>query len=25
LQRWLRALLPWRAYEKLVAKVVKID
>jgi len=25
LQRWLRALLPWRAYEKLVAKAVKID
>jgi len=24
LQRWLRALLPWRAYEKLVAKAVKI-
>jgi len=25
LQRWLRAVLPWRIYEKLVAKVVKID
>jgi len=25
LQRWLRALLPWRAYERLVAKAVKID
>jgi NAD(P)-dependent dehydrogenase (short-subunit alcohol dehydrogenase family) len=25
LQRWLRALLPWRAWEKLVAKAVKID
>ena len=25
LQRWLRALLPWRIYEKLVAKAVKID
>ena len=25
LQRWLRALLPWRVYEKLVAKAVKID
>jgi len=25
LQRWLRALLPWRAYERLVVKAVKID
>jgi len=25
LQRWLRALLPWRAYERLVAKAVRID
>jgi len=25
LQRWLRAVLPWRVYEKLVAKAVKID
>ena len=25
LQRWLRALLPWRAYERLVAKAVKIN
>jgi NAD(P)-dependent dehydrogenase (short-subunit alcohol dehydrogenase family) len=25
LQHWLRALLPWRAWEKLVAKAVKID
>jgi NAD(P)-dependent dehydrogenase (short-subunit alcohol dehydrogenase family) len=25
LQRWLRALLPWRVYEKLVAKAVKIN
>jgi len=25
LQRWLRALLPWRAYEWLVAKAVKIN
>jgi len=25
LQRWLRGMLPWRAYEKLVAKAVKID
>jgi NAD(P)-dependent dehydrogenase (short-subunit alcohol dehydrogenase family) len=25
LQRWLRALLPWRTYEKLVVKAVKID
>lgn len=25
LQRWLRALLPWRAYERLVTKAVKID
>jgi len=24
-QRWLRALLPWRVYERLVAKAVKID
>jgi len=25
LQRWLRALLPWRVYERLVAKAVDID
>jgi len=25
LQRWLRALLPWRTYERLVAKAIKID
>jgi len=25
LQRWLRALLPWRVYEKLVVKAVRID
>ena len=25
LQHWLRALLPWRVYERLVAKAVKID
>ena len=25
LQRWLRALLPWRVYERLVARAVKID
>lgn len=25
LQRWLRELLPWRVYERLVAKAVKID
>jgi len=25
LQRWLRAVLPWRVYERLVAKALKID